>query len=566
MDPSRRDRAVTILDLLEARLDARPDEPLIERLSDGSWQPTTVRQFHDDVIAVAKGLIANEIESGDRVALMCRTRYEWTLLDYAIGAAGATSVPIYESSSPDQIRWICSDAGVKQTIVESRDNQLRAAQAIGHDADIWVIESGLVDTLRDAGAGVCDEEIARRREEVIAADIPATIVYTSGATGRPKGVVLTHGNFVEFAHNIMADQSRTSLNDVFNVPGRRLLLFLPLAHVLARFGQVFSLSGRTALGHCPDLKEMPSLLTTFKPTFVLTVPRMLEKVYDAAEASAGTGFKLRVFRAAAAAAVSFSEAGQTGRPSLPARLRHRVYDRLVYRSLRAAMGGAMRYLAVGGAPLNARLGHFFRGAGFTVLEGYGLTETTGSIFGNSTSRQIIGSVGLALAGVEVKYADDDEILVRGASVFHHYHNNPVATAAAFTADGWFRTGDIGRPDPDGYLHITGRKKDIIVTAGGKNVAPAPLEDEVRSYSLIDQVVVVGDGRKYIGAMVTVARDAIPAWARRHGLPADLTAEVVIRSQAARDAIRDAIRRVNAKVSRAEAIKRIAILATEFTEA
>lgn len=561
------DTSMTILGLFETRLADRPDEPAVERLIDGSWQPMTVREFYDEVISTAKGLIKIGIKPGDRVAIMSRTRYEWTLLDYAIGAVGATSVPIYESSSVDQIKWICKDANVKHAFVEGRAYRSKVKSATGDKATVWVINDGAINKLQNAGARIFDWRIKRRQKLILAREIPATIVYTSGTTGRPKGTVLTHGNFTDFARDIMSDVGATSINDVFNVPGRRTLLFLPLAHVMARFAQVFSLSAHTVIGHCPDIKDLTPLLATFKPTFLLAVPRVLEKVYAAAEAKAGRGLKLRIFRHAVRVAIAYSRALDYGKPGTRLRVQRWACDRLVYRNLKKAVGGAVEYIATGGAPLNARMGHFFRGAGFMTLEGYGLTETVGSVLGNAPARQKYGSVGLPLLGVEVKIANDSEVLVRGPSVFKKYHNDPGQTAAAFMPDGWFKTGDLGQLDRDGYLYITGRKKNIIVTSGGKNVAPEPLENNVCEYSLIGHCVVVGDGQKHIAAMITIDQDVIPAWAQRNGLPStDWTVEAVMRSPIAQKKIKEAIKRANVKVSNAEAIKRVAILSDDFTEA
>ncbi|MFY9777459.1 MAG: long-chain fatty acid--CoA ligase, partial [Trebonia sp.] len=499
----------------------------------------------------------------DRVALMSQTRYEWTLIDYAIWIAGAVTVPVYETSSAEQAEWILSDSGARACFAETasygdiigsfRDR----VPALSH---LWQIDSDL-DTLRAAGADVGDEVIAERAAAAGAADL-ATVIYTSGTTGRPKGCELTH-------ENLLADVRNAFLGPLTVVAGTEnpgTLLFLPLAHVFARIIQVGCIEGGIVLGHCGDLTALLPALAAFQPTFILAVPRVFEKVYNTAEQKAVSEKKGEIFGRAADAAIAYSRAlDAPGRPSFGLRAQHALFDRLVYGKLRAALGGRAQYAVSGGAALSERLCHFFRGIGVTVLEGYGLTETTAAVSVNRPDRQKIGSVGLPLPGVAVRIADDGEVLIHGKTVFPGYWQNEEATAETFTEDGWFRSGDIGELDDEGFLSITGRKKDIIVTAGGKNVAPAVLEDRLRSHLIIGQAMVVGDGRPFVAALITIDTDAFGPWKEQHGKPASATvADLKDDADLVAD-VQHAVDDANLAVSRAESIRKFRILDSDFTQ-
>ncbi|MCL2788496.1 MAG: AMP-dependent synthetase/ligase [Micrococcales bacterium] len=554
--------------LLERRLREDGDRTLIEvQRSPGVWSPVTTREFIDEAKAVALGLIALGVDPGDRVALMSRTRYEWTLFDYAIWAAGAVSVPIYETSSVDQIRWICSDSAVKAAVVETDSHRLLvdAARAdIPGLTRVWQIESGDVEALKTVGRPIPVTQVDERLANVHL-DSLATIIYTSGTTGRPKGTELDHAQFVRLAENTQFDFTETTLRHVICQPTARTLFFLPLAHVFARFIEVLTISSKTVIGHCPDTKTLIPSMESFRPTFLLAVPRVMEKVYNAAEQKAGTGAKLKLFRRAAKAAIVYSRALETPHgPSSSIKAQRALFDRLVYSKIRQSMGGKAEYVVSGGAPLGERLGHFFRGIGLTVLEGYGLTETTAPIVVNRPSRQKIGSVGIPFPGCSIAIAHDGEVLAKGVNVFTTYRNNPEATAEAFDEDGWFLTGDVGTLDDDGYLFITGRKKEIIVTAGGKNVVPALLEDRLRGHPLVSQCVVVGDAKPYVAALITLDAEMLPGWLKIHSLP-EMDIEAARRNDQVQASIQRAVDRTNEAVSRAESIRRFSIIPGDFTE-
>ncbi|MEV7326889.1 AMP-dependent synthetase/ligase [Micromonospora sp. NPDC093244] len=533
------------------------------RTADGTtWAEVTCLQFRDEVVAVARGLIASGVQPGDRVGLMSRTRYEWTLLDYAIWTTGAITVPIYETSSAEQAAWILADSGAVAVMVETD----RHAELIADVRDrlpelkhLWQIELGGVDDLVTAGASVELVEVEQRRRGVRSGDV-ATIIYTSGTTGRPKGCVLTHRNmYADIANAVPV------LPNLFNA-GASTLLFLPLAHAFARLIQIGVVQARATMAHCADPKNLVAELQEFRPTFVLSVPRVFEKVYNAAKQKAEADGKGRIFARAEQVAISYSEALETpGGPGLALRAQHAVFDRLVYRKLRAALGGRCRDAISGGAPLGARLGHFFRGIGVPILEGYGLTETSPAAAANLPTGTRIGTVGRPLPGVTVRIDDDGEILISGELIFQGYWHNDEATAETLSADGWFRTGDLGQLDNDGYLSITGRKKELIVTSGGKNVAPAVLEDQVRAHPLISQCVVVGDRQPFIAALVTLDEEALPAWLAGAGLPADTTVEQLREHEGLRAEIQSAVDAANRAVSKAEAIKVFRILPRDFTE-
>ena len=538
-----------------------PDAVQFSRATaDGGWSDVTCAEFLAEVSALAKGLMAAGIQAGDRVALISRTRYEWTLLDYAIWFAGAATVPIYESSSEEQIAWILSDSAARAVVCEDAGHLAKVdairggLTALEH---VWTITDGAIEAVTTLGAEVADADLEARRTAVGPADL-ATLIYTSGTTGRPKGCMLTHDNFQTELCVAVAELER-----LFDAEGASTLLFLPLAHVFARIIQVGCVKSRTRLGHSADIKNLLPQLATFRPTFILAVPRVFEKVFNTASQKATADGKGKIFDRAAEAAIAYSRALDGGRVSLRVRAQHALFSRLVYGKLRGALGGNCAFAVSGGAPLGDRLGHFYRGVGVTVLEGYGLTETTAALTVNLPDAQKVGTVGRPLQGTAVRIADDGDLLYRGGQVFTGYWNNPDATAEALDADGWFHTGDVGEVDDEGFVRITGRKKEILVTAGGKNVAPAVLEDRVRAAALVSQCLVVGDGQPFIGALVTIDEEAFPAWAEHHGKTgkiADLVDDDDLRAE-----IQAAIDEANKAVSKAESIRKFTILPTDWTE-
>ena len=529
----------------------------------GSWQDVTASQFKAEVVAVAKGLVAAGIGVGDRVALMSHTRYEWTLIDYAIWTAGAVTVPVYETSSAEQAEWILSDSGARACFVETagfEDMVASFRDRLPELSHVWQIEEGL-DSLRTAGTDVGDEVVTERAAAAKASDL-ATVIYTSGTTGRPKGCELTHENLLADVRNAF----HGPLALVTEVVDASTLLFLPLAHVFARIIEVGCIEGGIVLGHCGDLTALLPALASFRPTFILAVPRVFEKVFNSAEQKAVSERKGPIFGRAAQVAIAYSRAlDEPGRPALGLRTQHAMFDRLVYSKLRAALGGRTQYAVSGGAALSERLGHFFRGVGVTVLEGYGLTETTAAATVNRPDRVKIGTVGLPLPGVAIRIAEDGEILIRGVNVFPGYWRNEAATKEAFTEDGWFRTGDVGELDEEGFLKITGRKKEMIVTAAGKNVAPAVLEDRLRSHGLISQCMVVGDGKPFVAALITLDPEAFELWKERHGKPADATIAALRDDPDLVAAVQNAVDDANRAVSRAESIRKFRILDVDFTQ-
>jgi long-chain acyl-CoA synthetase len=532
----------------------------------GEWVDVTAGQFKDEVVALAKGLVAAGIGAGDRVALMSHTRYEWTLIDYAIWTAGAITVPVYETSSAEQAEWILADSGARACFVETAGfEQLidgfrdRVPQLEG----VWRIEplaEASLSWLTEAGAAVGDDVIAERAAAK-ASDL-ATVIYTSGTTGRPKGCELTHQNLLAAVRNAFLGP----LMALTETEEPSTLLFLPLAHVFARTIEVGCIEGGVVLGHCGDLNALLPALASFRPTFILAVPRVFEKVYNSAEQKATSERKGAIFGRAAQTAIAYSQAlDSPGRPSLGLRAQHALFDRLVYAKLRAALGGRARYAISGGAALTERLCHFFRGIGVTVLQGFGLTETAAGATVNRPDRNKIGTVGQPLPGVGIRIAEDGEILISGALVFPGYWHNEAATRENFAEDGWFRSGDVGQLDDEGFLTITGRKKEIIVTAGGKNVAPAVLEDRLRSHALISQTMVVGDGKPYVAALVTLDAEALGPWKEQHGKPADATIASLRDDPDLTAAVQGAVDDANQAVSRAEAIRRFRILDGDFTQ-
>ena len=571
--------AATLADVVFERAEREPRAVAIRRkdaTASTAWQDVTTAELRTDVAALAKGLIAAGIGAGDRVALLSRTRYEWTVADYAIWSAGAVTVPIYETSSAEQVEWILGDSGARALIVETpahlQANSEVLARLPGVER-IWLIEgpdaegqAAQLDSLAADGAGISDDELAGRRASRQAADL-ATIIYTSGTTGRPKGCELSHLNLLADVRNAIG-----GLPDIFARPGRSALLFLPLAHSFARIIQIGCLESGTVLGYTADVAHLVEDLGTFQPTFILAVPRVFEKVYNGAEQqAAASGAKSRIFKAAAQSAVAWSKtldvAGQPvpGQQSLRLRAEHALYDRLVYAKLRAATGGRVQYAVSGGAALGDRLGHFFRGVGITVLEGYGLTETSPVISVNRPDHNKIGTVGPPIPSVTVRIADDGEILATGPNVFTGYWHNEAATKEMVDPDGWLHTGDLGELDDDGYLRVTGRKKDIIVTAGGKNVAPAVLEDRLRAHPLVSQCMVVGDGRPFVACLVTLDEEALGPWQARHPNLAHASLAELAEAPELIAEIQSAVDEANKAVSRAESIRKFTVLPVDFTE-
>ncbi|WOQ70451.1 AMP-dependent synthetase/ligase [Microbacterium limosum] len=557
------DPSANIADLLEERVKATPDRPLFAVPEGSGWRDIAASEFRRQVIALAKGFVASGIEPGDKVGFLARTTYEWTLVDFALFYAGAVMVPIYETSSPSQIQWILQDSGAVALIVESADHAARVDEVRGDlplIRDVWQLGLGAIGKLSDAGSAVGDDEIERRRGIAVGADI-ATLIYTSGSTGRPKGCVLTHSNFVELSRN-----AAKALDEVVQVPGSSTLLFITTAHVFARFISILNIHAGVKTGHQPDTKQLLPALGSFKPTYLLAVPRVFEKVYNSAEQKAEAGGKGKIFRAAAHAAIEHSTLLQEGkRIPLALKIKFALFDKLVYSKLRNAMGGNVRYAVSGSAPLGPRLGHFFHSLGVTILEGYGLTETTAPATVNLAKKSKIGTVGPALPGVGVRLAEDGEVEVRGINVFKEYWRNPEATAAAFDGE-WFKTGDVGSFDSEGFLTITGRKKEIIVTAGGKNVAPAALEDPIRANPIVGQVVVVGDQKPFIAALITLDPEMLPTWLANNNLPGDMSLADAAAHAAVRAEVQRAIDEANTHVSRAESIRKFTILPSEWTEA
>lgn len=548
-------------DLLRDRMTASPDAPLFAVPDGAGWRDISTRDFHAQVVALAKGFVAAGVEPGDRIGIMSRVRYEWTLIDFAVWWAGAILVPVYETSASSQIQWILSDSGATRVIVETAEMLARLDEVQGdlpNVGDVWRLDSGHLDELVAKGVDVTDDEIDRR-SRIANADDVATLIYTSGSTGRPKGVVLTNANFVELSRNAAID-----LKEVV-APGASTLLFITTAHVFARFIAVLALTAGVKVGHQPDTKKLVESMTSFSPTFLLAVPRVFEKVFNVSEQKAEAGGKGKIFRRAADVAVAHSKALDAGRVPLGLALQFRLFDALVYSKLKAALGGRVRYAVSGSAPLSTFLGHFYRSLGIRILEGYGLTETTAPATVNRPDKFKIGSVGPVLPGCGARIADDGEVLLAGINVFREYWNNAEATAEAFDGE-WFKTGDVGELDADGYLRITGRKKEIMVTAGGKNVAPTTLEDPIRSNLIVGQVVAVGDQKPFVGALVTLDTEMLPTWLKNNGLDESMRVEDAVANDLVVAEVTRAVQHGNTQVSRAEGVRKFVILPVEFTEA
>ncbi|MFD3399258.1 AMP-dependent synthetase/ligase [Kribbella sp. NPDC058693] len=551
----------SLSDPVWANASSHPDTAVFSRrVAGGGWQDVTAAEFAQQVIGVAKGLMAAGVKPGERVALLSPTRYEWTLIDYAIWSIGSVTVPIYETSSPSQIQWILTDSEAVVAVVENATHGAVVESARAEAPalqEVWQIEAGAVDQLTALGQDISDAEFDKRRSAVTASDL-ATLIYTSGTTGRPKGCKISHSNFID-----ELGPAVKILDGLFDTTGASTLLFLPLAHVFARIIQVGCVMKRVKVGHSADVKNLVEDLGAFKPTFILSVPRVFEKVFNTASQKAHSEGKGKIFDAAADTAIAYSQAQDKGGASFGLKAKHMLFDRLVYGKLRAVLGGQVQYAVSGGAPLGDKLGHFFRGIGVPVLEGYGLTETTAAVSVNLPDDIRIGTVGRPLPGVTVAVADDGELLFKGGQVMQGYWKNDEATAAAIDADGWFHTGDLGEFDVDGFIRITGRKKEILVTAGGKNVAPTLLEDQIRLHPLVSQCMVVGDGKPFIAALITIDPENIVPWATERGKPTDpaeLTQDADLIAE-----IQKAIDDANTSVSHAEAIKKFSILPIDWTQ-
>jgi len=551
--------AGNLTNLVAERAWFEPERIMLSRPLGEGWQTVTAREFETEVRTAAKGLIAAGIQIGDRVAIMARTRYEWTILDFAIWYAGGVVVPVYETSSAEQIDWILNDSGSVGIIVETPTHrELVETVRPSHTRHVWTMTDGVLDILTASGAHIGDDEIDRRRNSLVP-DTLATLIYTSGTTGKPKGVSLTHGNFLSECGNVVQ-----GAKDLFLKPEGSTLLFLPVAHVFGRMVQIGAITAGLHLAHCSDpVGRLSADLASFKPTFVLAVPRIFEKIYNGAEAKAEAAGKGDIFRKAAAVAIAYSEGLDSKKVSLSLRLKHALFDKLIYSKIRTAVGGRVEAAISGGAPLGARLGHFYRGAGITILEGYGLTETTAGATLNLSTALRVGSVGKPIPGTSVKIADDGEVLIRGPIVMTGYWQNDAANAEVFDADRWFKTGDLGKLDDDGYLFIVGRKKELIVTAGGKNVAPAVLEDRLRSHPLVSQCVVVGDARPFIGALITIDQDSLKSWVAANKKQGASMADLAVDPQLI-SVIQTAVDEANKAVSKAESIRKFRILTTDFT--
>jgi len=540
-----------------------PSFVIYQRQIDGVWTDVTCAEAAGQVRSAALGLISLGVQPGDRVSIFSATRYEWAILDLAILSVGAVTVPIYETSSAEQVRWVLQDSASVVAFAESDAHASVVTQLTGElpalRRVLHIDGSGpkALDQLAEAGTSVDPAELTARQAALRSAD-PATLIYTSGTTGRPKGCQLTHSNL------LYETRGTKECVPTLLTKGQRLLVFLPLAHVLARALTLSAYANKVTVGFTSDLKNLLPMFAVFKPTVVVSVPRVFEKVYNTAEQNAANDGKGRIFALAAQTAVDWSEACDNGGPGLMLRARHALFDGLVYGKLRAALGGDCHASVSGGAPLGARLGHFYRGVGITIHEGYGLTETSAAITVNQVGAVKVGTVGKLVPGNSMRIADDGELLVRGGVVFSGYWRNEQATEEAFT-DGWFKTGDLGAVDEDGFLTITGRKKEIIVTAGGKNVAPAVLEDQLRAHPLISQAMVVGDARPFVGALITIDPEAFEGWKERNSKPAGASVGDLANDPDLVAEIDAAVKQANLAVSHAESIRKFNILPVDFTE-
>lgn len=556
----------TIYSLLTDRLARTGADTVIaaKKIGPGRWQNVTTGEFHERVVSAAKGLIALGIAKGDAVTIFSSTRLEWGILDFALAAVGAVSVPIYDTDSAPQAQRIMNDSAVKLAFADNRERFDRLDSVKDHCPalkQILMIEGNALGALEGLGVAVSDEELNERVATVRADDL-ATIVYTSGSTGNPKGAELTHKNFVSIT--ISASQA---LHEVVLDDHPRLLLFLPLAHCFARFIQYASIaSDDGVVGYLPDTKTLLPDLRSFEPTYLLGVPRVFEKVYNAASHKAGAGWKGRLFVKAAEAARVWSRKEQAGEQHTFAEIAERAkYETLVYRTVRGALGPKIKYVACGGAPLSLDLAHFYNGIGLPMIQGYGMTETAAPFAATRVTDNVIGTVGQPAPGSSIRISDEGELQVKGPNVFRGYHNLPEKTAEAFTADGWLRTGDLAEIDDEGHIVITGRIKDIIITAGGKNVSPIPLEEEIAKCPIVEHCVVVGDQRPFIGALVTLDPESLAIWLPAHGLSTETPVDRLATNAAVREEIQQYVDKANATVSRAESVRKFAVLGTQFTQ-
>lgn len=556
----------TIYSLLTDRLARTGADTVIaaKKIGPGRWQNVTTGEFHERVVSAAKGLIALGIAKGDAVTIFSSTRLEWGILDFALAAVGAVSVPIYDTDSAPQAQRIMNDSAVKLAFADNRERFDRLDSVKDHCPalkQILMIEGNALGALEGLGVAVSDEELNERVATVRADDL-ATIVYTSGSTGNPKGAELTHKNFVSIT--ISASQA---LHEVVLDDHPRLLLFLPLAHCFARFIQYASIaSDDGVVGYLPDTKTLLPDLRSFEPTYLLGVPRVFEKVYNAASHKAGAGWKGRLFVKAAEAARVWSRKEQAGEQHTFAEIAERAkYETLVYRTVRGALGPKIKYVACGGAPLSLDLAHFYNGIGLPMIQGYGMTETAAPFAATRVTDNVIGTVGQPAPGSSIRISDEGELQVKGPNVFRGYHNLPEKTAEAFTADGWLRTGDLAEIDDAGRIVITGRIKDIIITAGGKNVSPIPLEEEIAKCPIVEHCVVVGDQRPFIGALVTLDPESLALWLPAHGLSTETPVDRLATNAAVREEIQQYVDKANATVSRAESVRKFAVLDTQFTQ-
>lgn len=561
-----------LADAVFAHAEESPERITLARKNDqGTWCDVSAGAFRDEVLALAKGLLADGVRFGDRVAIMSRTRYEWTLFDFALWAIGAQPVPVYPTSSPEQVYWMLHDSAVSAVVVEHEDHAMTIGSVIDrlpHLKRLWQLNAGALDALLAAGAHI-EDEVVHRHRLALTPDTVATVIYTSGTTGRPKGCVITHANFMAEADNIVG-----KYGSVFSsAPGEQgsLLLFLPLAHVFGRMVEIAAVRGGIKLGHQPDMSAkalMPDLLA-FRPTFMQAVPHLFEKIFQSARRKAEAEGKLAPFDKAVEVAVRYAEAverksfGAGSGPGPSLRVQHQLYDKLVYSKLRDAMGGRCRHAMSGGSAMERRLGLFFDGAGMRIFEGYGLTETTAAAVANPPERPRFGTVGVPVPGTTVRTGEDGEVWLHGGQIFSGYLNNPRATAESLH-DGWLATGDLGALDDDGYLTITGRKKEILVTSSGKSLAPAALEERVREHPLVGQCIVLGNDRPYVSALVTLDPEAVQHWLAMRQKP-QMEPSELLHDEDLETEVRRAVVAANTQVSQAESIRTFRILAAPFTE-